>query len=88
MLIDETLVYPGNSWAGQIAEDFRTGFDNHGIEHELTWLQPQSQLALKLSEKRLLGVQVRGGHDEDPQQTLNALTDAIMRYGTRERQYR
>lgn len=88
VLIDETLVYPGNSWAGQIAEDFRTGFDNHGIEHELTWLQPQSQLALKLSEKGLLGVQVRGGHDEDPQQTLNALTDAIMRYGTRERQYR
>ncbi len=86
--IDETLVYPGNSWAGSIASDFRQGFDQQGISHELSWLQPASPLALRMLEDGLMGVQIRGGHEQDPQKTLDALTDAVMRYVTRDHRAR
>lgn len=88
VMIDETLVYPGNSWAGAIAGDFRYGFSQHAIPVELTWLQPQNPLALSLSEQGFMGIQLRGGSKTDPQATLEALTDAVMRYGMKERQYR
>lgn len=83
--LDETLVYPGNSWAAAMARDFRHAFDTHAISHTLSWLHPQDPIALRLNEQGLIGIQLRGGSDDRPQETLQALTDAIMRYGTRRR---
>lgn len=84
ILMDEAHVFPGNTWAAHIGREFRRGFDGQDLSYELAFFSSPSATTLRLVEEEMMGIQIRGGHETDPQKTLNAMTQAIVHYATRD----